>query len=289
MHNRRSVVITGASTGIGRACALHLAERGFRVLAGVRREADGAELAERAGPGLTPLLIDVTDAVSIGRATEEIAGELGDTGLTGLVNNAGMAVTGPLEFLPMEDLRRQFEVNVLGAMAMTQAVLPLLRKARGRVINMGSIGGRAAIPFGGAYTASKFALRALNDSLRKELRPWGIEVSLIEPGRIATPAWEKTRGVADRFFASAPPLADELYGAALRRFEDFSWKMAQSSIPAEAVAEVVLHALTAPRPRTRYLVGLDAKIQAVLVVLLPDRALDSLVARLMGLPPKARW
>lgn len=281
-------MITGASTGIGKACALYLAARGFRVFAGVRKEADGAELVKIAGPSLTPLLLDVTDAASIGRAVEEIRQNVGETGLSGLINNAGIGVSGPLEFLPIDELRRQFEVNVFGAIALTQAVLPLLRTARGRVINMGSIGGRAAIPFGGAYAASKFALRALNDSLRNELRPWGIEVSLIEPGRIATPAWEKNRGLADRFLAAASPRASELYGAALRRFEEFSWKSGQSSIPSEVVAKVVLQALTVPRPRTHYLVGLDAEAQAILTALLPARVLDFVVTRLMGLPAETK-
>src|SRR5258708_33287478 len=187
MAAARSVVATGASTGIGEACALRLDRRGFHVFAGVRREVDGGALKQKASGRLTPILLDVTDASSIKSAAAAVAASLDEEGLSGLVNNAGIAIAGPLEFLPIDELRRQFEVNVIGQIAVTQAFLPLLRKGHGRIVNMGSISGRLAFPLLGPYAASKFALRALTTALRMELRPWGIPVSIIEPSGIATP------------------------------------------------------------------------------------------------------
>src|SRR5712691_5002789 len=183
--NPGAVVITGAASGIGEACALHLDKLGFCVFAGVRREVDGAALQGKASERLTPLLLDVTDAASIRFAVEIVATGVVETGLAGLVNNAGITVAGPLEFLPVSELRRQLEVNVIGQVAVTQAFLPLLRRGQGRIVNMGSLAGRIATPFIGPYHASKFAMEALTDSLRMELRRWGMHVSLIEPGFIA--------------------------------------------------------------------------------------------------------
>jgi NAD(P)-dependent dehydrogenase (short-subunit alcohol dehydrogenase family) len=180
-----AVVITGTSTGIGRATAVRLAGMGFRVFAGVRKPADADELAQT--PGITPLIIDVTDPAIVSAAAETVASQTGSAGLRGLVNNAGITVPGPLEFLPLDDLRRQLEVNVIGPIAVTQAFLPLLRRGRGRIINIGSIGGKMSMPFLGAYHVSKFGMEALSDSLRQELRPWGIRVSLVEPGGVSTP------------------------------------------------------------------------------------------------------
>ena len=189
-----SVVITGASTGIGEACALHLDQLGWRVFAGVRKDSDGEALQRKASPRLMPVRIDVTDAASIAGAREIVARELGDRGLDGLVNNAGVVVAGPLEFVPMDDLRRQLEINVIGQIAVTQAFLSFVRTARGRIVNIGSVSGKMATPFVGPYAASKFAMEALTDALRCELRPWGIQVSIVEPGSIATPIWEKDAG-----------------------------------------------------------------------------------------------
>ena len=170
----RSVVITGASTGIGEACALELDRGGFRVFAGVRSEVAGEKLKAQASSRLTPVMIDVTDAASIAAAAEAVGRTLGDAGLAGLVNNAGIAVAGPLEAVPIEALRQQFEVNVIGQVAVTQVFLPLLRKARGRVVNISSINGGLSLPYMGAYSASKFAMEAVTDALRVELRTWGI-------------------------------------------------------------------------------------------------------------------
>ena len=210
-----AVLVTGASTGIGAACALGLDRLGMRVFAGVRRATDGAALQRQASPLLTAVAIDVTDVNSIAGAARTITAVMGDAGLAGLVNNAGIVVPGPLEFLPLADLRRQLEINVVGQIAVTQAMLPLLRAARGRIVNMGSIGGRMATPFVGAYAASKFALEALTDALRVEVRPWRIGVSIIEPGAIATPIWQKSAREGERLREAMPAEAMRLYGQAL--------------------------------------------------------------------------
>jgi NAD(P)-dependent dehydrogenase (short-subunit alcohol dehydrogenase family) len=188
-----AVVITGASTGIGAACALHLDRIGFRVFAGVRRRQDGERLRSVSSPDLIPLQLDVTDRNSLRDAQQRVAEEIGESRLVGLINNAGIAVASPLEAVPIEDLRRQLEVNVVGQVAVTQVFLPLLRAGQGRIINMGSIAGRATMPLMGPYSASKYALEAITDALRLELQPWGIHVAIIEPGAIATPIWEKSR------------------------------------------------------------------------------------------------
>jgi NAD(P)-dependent dehydrogenase (short-subunit alcohol dehydrogenase family) len=283
----RSVLITGASTGIGAACALALDRLGWRVFAGVRRAADGAALQRQASPLFTAVAIDVTDAASIAGAARTIAAVVGDAGLAGLVNNAGIAVPGPLEFLPIADLRRQLEVNVVGQVAVTQTMLPLLRAARGRIVNMGSIGGRMAAPFVGAYGASKFALEALTDVLRVEVRPWHIHVAIIEPGAIATPIWEKSTKEANRLQDGLPPEATQLYGKALEALRKAAAYSERTAIPPDAVVAAVVHALTAPKPRTRYVIGGRAKMQAAIARWLPDRTRDRLIARFLRLPDQA--
>ena len=280
----RAVLITGASTGIGAACALGLDRLGWRVFAGVRRAADGAALQRQASPLFTSVAIDVTDAASIAGAARTVAAVVGDAGLAGLVNNAGIAVPGPLEFLPIDDLRRQLEINVVGQIAVTQAMLPMLRAARGRIVNMGSIGGRMATPFVGAYGASKFALEALTDVLRVELRPWGIHVSIIEPGAIATPIWQKSTQEANRLQSGLPPEAARLYGKALEAVRKGAARSEREAISPDAVVAAVVHALSSPTPRTRYVVGKRARMQAAIARWLPDRARDRLITRFLGLP-----
>jgi NAD(P)-dependent dehydrogenase (short-subunit alcohol dehydrogenase family) len=272
------VVITGASTGIGEACALHLDRLGFLVFAGVRKEADGERLRAEASERLTPIILDVTDGQQIAAAAETVKAVVGDAGLAGLVNNAGIALAGPLEFLLLDELRRQLEVNVVAQIAVTQAFLPLLRLGRGRVINMGSVGGRSTLPFLGPYQASKHALEALTDVLRMELVPWGIEVSIIEPGNVATPIWEKSIAVADEARKQLPPQAEELYGRSLDAIRKGAALAGKHGISPDAVAAVVEHALTAEKPKTRYLVGREARIRA-LVQLVPDRIRDRLILR----------
>ena len=274
---RGAVVITGASTGIGRACALDLDSRGFKVFAGVRRDEDAERLrAER--PSIEPLRIDVTDADSITAARDRVAEAVGGAGLAGLVNNAGIAVPGPLEHLPMDELRRQLEVNLVGQVAVTQAFIPFLRTARGRIVNIGSIGGRVALPMLGPYAASKHAIEGFSDSLRRELRPWGIEVSVVRPGPIATEIWERGRTTADELLERMPE-AEVHYGPAIAAGRASAAKRAKEAVPPSAVAEVVADALTAGKPRTRYLVGRQAKVMAALSAVLPDRWFDGLLDR----------
>ena len=281
-----SVVITGASSGIGEACALRLAERGHGVFAGVRKDTDGVALKQKSS-AVIPVMIDVTDAASIASAAATVSAAVGAEGLVGLVNNAGVVFPGPLEFIELDDLRKQLEINVIGQIAVTQAFLPLIREGKGRIVNIGSIGGRMATPLLGPYNASKFAMEALTDSLRQALRPWGIAVSIVEPGAIATRIWDKGQSTADVLETKLPPQARELYGAAIAAIRRVSQKSAQSAIPADAVAKVVEHALTARRPKTRYIVGFEAHMQAIIARVVPDRLRDRLVARFMGMPKSA--
>ncbi|MBI5776506.1 MAG: SDR family oxidoreductase [Nitrospirae bacterium] len=278
------MVITGASTGIGEACALYLDELGYRVFAGVRRPPDGDALKAKASARLTPVLLDVTDVASIDRAVETVKQVVGSVGLAGLVNNAGIGVGGPLEVVPLADLRKQFEVNVIGQVAVTQAFLPLLRQGRGRIVNMGSIAGRSVMPFLGPYSASKFALEALTDAMRLEFQPWGIQVSIVEPGAIESRIWDKAKHAADQMEAAADPEARARYGEAIARVREAMEQAAQRAIPALVVAKAVVHALSAARPKARYLVGLDAKLRAALAAWLPARVQDRLLTWVLKLP-----
>jgi NAD(P)-dependent dehydrogenase (short-subunit alcohol dehydrogenase family) len=269
-----SVVITGTSTGIGEVCALAIERMGYQVFAGVRREEDGVALARKASGRLTWLLLDVTDTRSIEMAVRTVTTLVGEKGLFGLVNNAGVSSIGPLEFLPIVDLRKLLEVNVIGQLAVTQAFMPLLRRARGRIINIGSISGRLALPFGGAYSVSKFAVEALTDELRLELYPWGLHVAIIEPGGIATPLWEKSIVMAERL----PEQAQDYYGPFFPMLRTLAARWGKQGTAPEEVAQVVIHALTARRPKTRYFVGCRAGLSARLLSHLPDRARDRLIA-----------
>ena len=280
-------MITGASTGIGAACALHLDRLGWRVFAGVRKQADAETLKAQGSPRLTPISLEITDTVSISTAASAVAGAVGQAGLAGLVNNAGIVVPGPIEFLPLPDLRRQLEINVVGQVAVTQAFLPLIRAGRGRIVNMGSIQGRMATPFAGAYSASKFALEALTDALRLELAPWGISVSIVEPSAVATPIWEKSAKTAEAMLGSVQPEALVLYAEAIQAVKRTAADAAKRAVDPVEVARVVEHALTAARPRTRYVVGREAKFRAAMALLVPDRVRDNLVAKAMGLPKTA--
>jgi NAD(P)-dependent dehydrogenase (short-subunit alcohol dehydrogenase family) len=286
-----AVLITGASTGIGEACALRLDRAGFRVFAGVRKPADGDALRAKASPRLSPVLIDVTDQPSIDRTRAEVTAALAGQGLAGIVNNAGIAVAGPLEFVPLDRLRQQLEVNVTGQVAVTQAFMPMIRagggRGRGRVVFMGSVSGRLSSPFFGPYAASKYALEAIADALRGELRPWRIHVAIVEPGSIATPIWEKGNATADELERTLTPDAHALYDAAIAALRTAVDDTARRGIPADAVARAVEHALTSRRPKTRYLVGTDARVQAVLAACVPDRLRDSIIARQLKLPRHA--
>ena len=281
-----AVVVTGASSGIGAACALALDKIGYRVFAGIRHAADGEALQRQAGPRLMPIRLDVTDEASVLAASHTVQAMMGEAGLAGLVNNAGIGVAGPVEAVPLADWRRQFDVNFFGLIRVTQIFLPLLRQGRGRIVNMGSIAGRAAMPFMAPYSATKYALEALTDALRIELQPWGIRVAIIEPGAIATAIWKKTRKETDAWDATWSPELKALYQEGFRRVKETATDAGEQAQPAGLVAEAVIHALRSRFPRTRYLVGSDAKIRAVLALLLPDRANDWLITRIVKLPPR---
>ena len=280
--NRGAVLITGASTGIGRACAEHLDSLGFTVFAGVRKQSD-ADSLRGIGSGRTQtLMLDVTDSESIVAAMGSVD-QAAPAGLAGLVNNAGIAVAGPIEFGPLDDWRRQLEVNFIGQVAVTQAALPALRRARGRIVNMTSIGGRLASPFLGPYSASKYALEAITDSLRLELRPFGIEVAAVEPGAVATPIWGKGRAEAEQATANMPAQAMQLYRKGIEALPKLIAQAERSGVAPLEVARAVEHALTASRPKTRYVVGRDAKGRLFLTRLLPTRVMDRIVVRAMGI------
>ena len=271
-----TVLITGASTGIGAACAIRLAAAGMHVYAGVREDAAGAALRAHNAALITPLHIDVTDADSIAAAVATLDAQLGDAGLNGLINNAGIAIGGPLEVLPMNEIRRQFDVNVFGALAVTQAFLPQLRRARGRIVNMGSIAGRIALPFLGPYCMSKSALRAMTHALRLEVDAWGIDVALVEPGAIATPIWKKSNAAADVMQATLQNDTLAHYSRHLEGIRRVIAKAEEQAISADAVARAVEHALTAAHPKTEYLVGNDARMRAAINAVLPQFLQDKL-------------
>jgi NAD(P)-dependent dehydrogenase (short-subunit alcohol dehydrogenase family) len=284
MTNRGAVLVTGTSSGIGRATAQALVKAGFRVFAGVRKPEDGEALRREAGEGIVPTRMDLTDPASIAAAVEQVQAQVGSSGLAGVVNNAGIGLSGPLELLPLRALRQQFEVNVLGQVAVIQAFLPLLRLGRGRIVNIGSIGDRLSIPFGGALCGSKSAFAAMTDSLRLELAPFGIRVCLIEPGAIATPAVDKTLGDPDAVFREAGAEAAQRYRAVFHRFTERAQARERSGSPPEVVAQAVLHALTARRPPARTLVGKGSRVLATLAWLLPPVLLDRVRGRALGLP-----
>ncbi len=276
MPSSGTVVITGASTGIGRAAALRLARAGFSVLAGVRREEDGAAL--RADDGrIEPVIVDVTDAEQIA----SLAARVGGAPLAGLVNNAGIAVAGPLEGVPLDLVRRQYEVNVFGLLAVTQALLDSIRSGHGRIVNIGSIGGRINTPYVGPYSSSKAAVRSLSASLRRELRPWDLHVALVEPGALDTPIWRKGEAGSQEVIDALPDRVRTLYARPLDALLNATRKIAANASSADDAAQAIEHALTAERPKAIYTVGRQARIQGALHSVLPARAFDALVARAM--------
>lgn len=271
-----TLLITGASSGIGEACALEFDRLGWRIFATVRGEADADALRQKASTNLIPLLMDVTDATSIQHAAQQVRGMVGTSGLQGLINNAGVAIAGPLEFLPIAELRQQLEVNVIGQVAVTQAFLPMLRQStHARIINIGSVSGLIAYPLLGPYNASKFALEALTDSLRMELKQWGIHVALIDPSAIKTPIWEKS---AAHGAAQLTPDMQHLYGDLIAKMQKVAMASGTHGSPVIKVVEAVVHAMTADKPRTRYLIGIPKPLVMFLRAL-PDRRRDALILR----------
>jgi NAD(P)-dependent dehydrogenase (short-subunit alcohol dehydrogenase family) len=273
-----TALITGASSGIGQATSLRLARSGWTVLAGVRRREDGERLVSEAPPGrIEALELDVTDPAQVAAAAARIDG----SGLGALVNNAGIGVGGPLEVLTEEEWRRQFDVNFFGQIAVTRTLLPALRTARGRIVFISSIGGKVAMAFNGPYAASKHAIEAVGDALRVELTRSGVQVTLIEPGSVATPIWDKTRGIAERI--EIPAGLQSEYGDVPEKMDKVLQDTGARGIPPEAVAEAVEKALSAPRAPARVLVGRDARLMLAAKRLLPDRVFDRIVRSRIGL------
>ncbi|MGD1056860.1 MAG: SDR family oxidoreductase [Solirubrobacteraceae bacterium] len=281
-------LITGASTGIGRASTLRLSAKGWTVLAGVRDPAAGERLlAESTPPGkVIPLQLEVTDSLQIAQAVARVEQESAhggasvSGGLDALVNNAGIGVGGPLELVSQEDLRRQFDVNVLAQVAVTQALLPALRRAHGRIVFVSSIGGRVAMAFTAPYAASKHALEAFGDALRVELRTSNIQVALVEPGSVATPIWDKARVEAES--VSIPPELQAEYGKVPAAMSKVLADTARRGVAPELVAETIERALTARRMKSRYVVGRDAKAMLIARRLLPDHVFDMVARRALG-------
>ena len=270
------VLVTGASSGIGKATALALDRAGMTVFAAVRTPDDAEAASAGASERLRPVMLDVTDASSIAAASEQVGGLVGEAGLTGLVNNAGIAAVGPLEYLPLARLRTVLEVNVIGVVAVTQAFLPLLRRGVGRIVNVSSVGAWISLPYVSPINASKAAVEKLNDALRMELEPFGLRVIAVEPGSIRTPGSEGLEAMAERAIASLPDEGRDRYGAALDRFVRAMSRQELQGSPPEAVAAAVLTALTAREPRTRYSAGARARTLSWLGRLLPNPALDAL-------------
>ena len=271
----RSVIITGASTGIGRACALYMDQLGWRVFAGVRNEADAASLRAEGSGQLEPVRLDVTNTGDIEKARRLVSEGVGEAGLDGLVNNSGIPYGGPVEFLSLDKVRNEFEVNYFGMIAVTQAFLPLLRRARGRIVNMSSIGGMVAAPFVSPYSSTKFAMEALSDALRLELSPWHMHVSVIQPGAIETPIWNKAGDVINSIIEEAPPDGMALYGQAIHGIAP---RYTPHGISTEHVSRAVAHALTSPHPHTRYPIAMEGAL-ARLARCLPDRLRDWIILR----------
>lgn len=275
--SERSVLVTGTSTGLGRETAFHLAGKGFQVLCGVRRTEDGDALLAACRTGrVHPVIIDVTDDATVATAVAEIADIVGGRGLFGLVNNAGICVSAPLEIVPLELFRKQLEVNLVGQLAVTQAMLPLMRRAGpARLINVTSGLGTVAIPYLGPYAAAQFAKEGLSDALRRELAPMGISVSVVSPGAIWTPIWDKISEEGNRLIDATSAALSDLYRATYLPFLKANAEGARTSRTTPTDVAVAIHsALTAARPKTRYRVGADVRRGSRLAWLLPDTAID---------------
>ena len=281
----RSVVITGTSTGIGWGTAKVLLGNGFRVFGSVRKTADAERLSHEFGDNFVPLLFDVTDEAATNAAADQVRAELGGERLAGLVNNAGVAVAGPLLELPIEEFRHQIDINLVGVVIVTKAFAPLIgtdplfHGNPGRIINISSVGGRNAVPFLAPYNASKFALEGLSESLRRELLPFGIDVIVIGPGAVATPIWSKAESIDVAPFANTP------YATALERMRNYMLSMGKKGLPPERIGETVLQALTATKPKVRYAVT-PQPLQDLLARTLPKRVVDRMIGGRLGLLPR---
>ncbi len=281
MTNKDSIVVTGASTGIGYACALGLDALGYAVFASVRSDEDGERLKAAASDRLTCVNLDVTKAEQIAAVADQVSAAENESPLVGLINNAGITVNGPIEFIGLDELRWQFEVNVIGLVAVTQAFLPQLRQTKGRIINISSVGGFTVTPMLGPYCASKFAVEAISDALRRELRPTGIEVSVMQPAAIATKIWEKGRDASSSFISNAPPGLTEHYGRLLQAITKYATDAEKRAADPQVVVDAIVDALESKRPKTRYRMG-DGVGQRLFLKMLPDRWADRVFARALG-------
>ena len=279
----KTVVVTGVSTGIGRGIAQVLAKSGFRVFGSVRKSADAEALKQELGDRFEPLVFDVTDEAAIAAAAAEVRQRLAGARLDGLVNNAGVAINGPLVFQPPEDFRKQIEVNLVGPFLVTQAFAPLLgvdpalSGVPGRIVNISSVGGKFAAPFIGAYAASKHAIEGYSESLRRELLLFGIDVIIVGPGAVVTPIWDKAEAVGLGPYAGTP------YAGPMQRFSDYFLAQGRKGLPPERIGEVMLTALTTAKPKVRYAVVPGALMNWVIPRLLPKRMLDRTIGKNVGL------
>jgi NAD(P)-dependent dehydrogenase (short-subunit alcohol dehydrogenase family) len=282
--SQKTVVITGASSGIGRASVAQMSRAGWQVFATVRKEADCASLQREFPTNVRPVLMDLENEASIAAAAAEIERDLSRRGLDGLVNVAGIGLVRPVEYASMEDTRKIFEINFFGQLALIQAFSRLLRRARGRIVNITTVGVNIAIPFGGLLNASKSAFAKVSDTLRLEMHPFGVRVIAIEPGSINTPAVDKTLGDLEQVIANLPAEAQLQYGAAIRKMGRRGYEMEKNGSSPEVVAYAVHHALTSPRPRIRYRVGKHAKLLSTLPRILPESVMDALLRKMLGSP-----
>lgn len=278
----KQIVVTGASTGIGFATTQRLCRKGYRVYATIRRPEDGARLKALCGENLVPLELDITDQTAVAAAAQEVAAQLNGKTLFGLVNNAGIAMPGPLLHLPLDDLRRQMEVNLIAQLGVTQSFAPLLGAkqprsgAPGRIVMMSSVSGKNAFPFIGAYAASKFALEGMSEALRRELLLFDIPLILIRPGAIATPIWDKAAEGPLSAFAQTP------YGPYLEKIRQTMTSEGKNGLPPERVARLVEAALSHPKPRLTYTIR-PSLLTGLMLAVLPKRQVDKLIAARLGL------
>ncbi|UCJ13792.1 MAG: SDR family oxidoreductase [Phormidium sp. PBR-2020] len=280
---KKSVFISGASSGIGQACAIYLSEMGYQVFAGVRKQDDVEKLKYESGNEIIPIVLDLTDENSIREAAKMTQHLSESCPLVGAINNAGIVVAGPLECIPISEFRQQLEVNVIGQLSLIQAFLPLLRRTQGRIVNIGSDYGRVASPILGPYCASKFALKALTDSLRMEVKAWGISVSIVEIGTINTPIWDKSIRSNEKIWDNFTDESKKLYSFMLQAVKDKAGELGKNGLPPESVAKVVAKILEARKPKARYIVGLDSRLNILMSKFVPDRLLDRLIMLYLGL------
>jgi NAD(P)-dependent dehydrogenase (short-subunit alcohol dehydrogenase family) len=280
--SQKSAVITGASSGIGLSCVARMSRAGWQVFAGVRKQADREKLEQNFDANVCPVLMDVEDEAAIAAAAAGIERQLSGRGLDGLVNVAGIGMVRPMEYATMQDLRKIFDVNFFGQVASIQAFSRLLRKQRGRIVNITTVGVNLAIPFGGLLNASKSAFAKVSDTLRLEMHPFGVRVIAIEPGSISTPAVDKTLGDLEKVIRDLPAEAQALYGASIRKMGRRGYAMEKAGSSPDVVAAAVHHALTSSRPRIRYRVGNHARLLATLPKILPERVMDGILRRMLG-------